>query len=163
MENKEETMSEEKVIIRGLEYVLKELVGDDLDDDLDGFLLALKNLSQTGIWNIDDAKEILSRINQQNGHIYIVKLEGKIIGTTTLLVEQKFIHEGGIVGHIEDVAVRKGYEGKGIGSLLMKRVLGEAKTLGCYKVILDCSDDNVPFYKKFGFYIQENGMRVDIK
>ena len=37
-----------------------------------------------------------------------------IIGSTTLLIEQKFIHDGGKVGHIEDVVTRKGYEGFGI-------------------------------------------------
>ena len=113
---------------------------------------------------LDHAKEILYKINLQNTHIFVAKTsEGNIIGTTTLLVEQKFIHGGGRVGHIEDVSVRKGHEGKGVGSSLVKRVLDEARIFGCYKVILDCSDKNVPFYERLGFYLQENEMRFDIK
>ena len=42
-----------------------------------------------------------------------------MIGATTLLVEQKFIHSGGKAGHIEDVVTRKGFEGLGIGSALI--------------------------------------------
>ena len=95
-----------------LDYSVLELVGDDLGKGLEGFLLSLENLSPTENLTFDHAKEILSKINLQNGHIYVAKTsDGNIIGTTTLLVEQKFIHGGGKVGHIEDVAVRKGYEG----------------------------------------------------
>ena len=156
-------MTEEKFVVKGVEYINKELVGSDLEKGLEGFLLALQNLSQTGDISTNRARDILYRINQQEGHIYVVMSERKIIGTITLLVEQKFIHEGGLVGHIEDVAVRKGYEGKGMGGSLVRRALREAKNFGCYKVILDCSDKNVPFYEKFGFSVQENEMRVDIK
>ncbi len=147
-----------------LDYSVSELVGDDLERDLEGFSLSLGNLSPTENLTLDYAKEILSKIKLQNTHIYVAKTsDGNIIGTTTLLVEQKFIHGGGKVGHIEDVAVRKGYEGRGVGSSLVKRALDESGIFGCYKVILDCSDKNVPFYKRLGFYIQENGMRFDIR
>ena len=157
-------MTEEKFIVDGIEYINKELVGSDLEEDLGGFLLALQNLSKTGDLSISRAKEILYRINQQEGHVYVVKTpRDEIIGTITLLIEQKFIHEGGLVGHIEDVAVRKGYEGKGIGGSLVRRALKEAKTFGCYKVILDCSDKNIPFYEKFGFRVEENEMRFNIE
>jgi hypothetical protein len=39
------------------------------------------------------------------------KLNNKIVGTTTLFIEPKFINKGMQVGYIEDVSVRKGYEG----------------------------------------------------
>ena len=45
-------------------------------------------------------------------------MNDKIAGTTTLLIEPKFIDKGMRVGYIEDVSVRKGYEGSGIGSNL---------------------------------------------
>jgi glucosamine-phosphate N-acetyltransferase len=34
------------------------------------------------------------------------------------------------------------------------------KTVGCYKVILDCSEKNVPFYEKCGFTVKEKQMVV---
>lgn len=33
--------------------------------------------------------------------------------------------------------------------------MDQAKEVGCYKVILDCSEDNVNFYQKCGFTKKE--------
>ncbi len=40
--------------------------------------------------------------------------DGKVIGSISVLIEKKFIHNCGKVAHIEDVVTRKGYEGIGI-------------------------------------------------
>jgi glucosamine-phosphate N-acetyltransferase len=88
--------------------------------------------------------------------------DGLVIGATTLLVEQKFIHRGGLVGHIEDVVVRKGHEGKGVGGSVVRAAVEKARELGCYKVILDCKADLVDFYKKLGFSEHDVGMRIDL-
>jgi glucosamine-phosphate N-acetyltransferase len=37
-----------------------------------------------------------------------------------------------------------------------------AKKKNCYKVILDCSEKNIPFYKKIGFKEHDISMRYDI-
>ena len=50
----------------------------------------------------------------------------KIVGTTTLLTEPKFINKGMQVGYIEDVYVRKGYERLGIGFKLVNYVTNYA-------------------------------------
>ncbi len=56
-----------------------------------------------------------------------------VIGTTTLLVEPKFIFSGGRVGHIEDVAVRTGYQRRGIGFKLVKYATEQAELMGCVR------------------------------
>ena len=83
--------------------------------------------------------------------------------TTTLLLEPKLIHGGGLVGHIEDVAVRKAYEGKRVGSAVVGKAIQRARDLGCYKVILNCKEELVPFYTRLGMRRHEVGMRVDLK
>ena len=104
----------------------------------------------------------LKKIKQNPDHIIHVALDGnKIIGSTTLLIEQKFIHNGGRVGHIEDVVVRKDYEGRRIGMKLVMSLLNCAKEKNCYKTILDCKDDVKEFYEKIGFKHESNGMRFD--
>ena len=50
--------------------------------------------------------------------------------------------------HIEDVVVRKEFQGRKIGQKIIKYVLEIAKNKGCYKTILDCSDDVKSFYEK---------------
>jgi|WetSurMetagenome_2_1015567.scaffolds.fasta_scaffold23642_2 glucosamine-phosphate N-acetyltransferase len=145
------------------EYVIKELTKEDFDDDFNGFLETLRNLSETGQISLKEMKDILSKINLQGGSIYIAKTrEGKIIGTVKLIIEQKFIHNGGRVGHIEDVAIMKEFEGKGIASEIIKRIISLARQNGCYKIILDCNDKLTSFYQKFGFYKNENCMRLDL-
>ncbi len=146
-----------------LEYKAKELTREDLRQQLASFCETLKNLRDVGDLSVEDAIRILLKINSQNGHVYVAqKKDGEIIGAATLLIEQKFIREGGRVGHVEDVATRAGYEGKGIGRTIMAKLIEEAKRYGCYKVILDCSDKNTPFYEKAGFRRYENCMRLDL-
>ena len=108
------------------------------------------------------ANDILKKIIADPNHIiHVAEKNGKIIGSATLLIEQKFIHDGGLVGHIEDVVVRKDYEGKGIGIKLVTSMLERAKEKNCYKTILDCNDDVKQFYERIGFKRESNGMRYD--
>jgi glucosamine-phosphate N-acetyltransferase len=147
-----------------VEYEIKELTKEDLIDDKEGFLETLRNMSETGEINLEDAEKILLEIKLQNGIIFIAKTnDKKIIGTVKLFIEQKFIHTGGKVGHIEDVAVKKEFEGNGIASEIIKKIIPFAKQNGCYKIILDCKDKLIPFYQKFGFYTHENCLRLDLK
>lgn len=141
--------------------------GIKTDDLKNGFLSTLSNLSELGTIESDlgRAEAILKTINANPLHKIFVAVDddtSKVIGTTTLVIEQKFIHGGGKVGHIEDVVTRKGYQGLGVGSALIRHSLQFAKKSGCYKVILDCSEANVGFYQRAGFRIHETSMRYDL-
>ena len=79
-------------------------------------------------------------------------MNDKIAGTTTLLIEPKFIDKGMRVGYIEDVSVRKGYEGLGIGSKLVTHATNYAISIeGCKKILLYCSEKTRAFYEKLGY------------
>ena len=141
------------------EIKIREIEEDDLEK---GFLETLDFLRKASDINKNKAKEILKKIKQNPNHIIHVAIDDKkIVGSTTLLIEQKFIHDGGLVGHIEDVVVRKDYEGKGIGMKLVTSMLERAKEKNCYKTILDCKDDIKQFYERIGFKRESNCMRYD--
>jgi glucosamine-phosphate N-acetyltransferase len=141
------------------EIIIREIEEDDLEK---GFLESLDFLRKASDIDKNKAKEILKKIKQNTNHtIHVAVDDNKIVGSTTLLVEQKFIHDGGLVGHIEDVVVRKDYEGKGIGIKLVMSLLECAKEKNCYKTILDCKDDVKQFYERIGFKHESNGMRYD--
>jgi len=141
------------------EIVIREIEENDLEN---GFLESLDFLRKASNIDKDVAREILKKIINDPNHIIHVALDdNKIVGSTTLLIEQKFIHEGGLVGHIEDVVVRKDYEGKGIGIKLVTSMLERAKEKNCYKTILDCKDDVKQFYERIGFKRESNCMRYD--
>ena len=132
------------------------------DDLWNGFLVTLDSLRQASNIDKKTAEKIFDKINSNPDHIIAVAvIEGKIVGSTTLLIETKFIHNGGKVGHIEDVVVDKEYQRKGIGEKIITYLLRYAKDQGCYKTILDCVDDVKPFYEKLGFKHNANALRFD--
>ena len=59
------------------------------------------------------------------------------------------------MGLIEDVAVDSNYRGKGIGIKLIQNLTSEAKNMGCDKIVLNSSKDNISFYEKSGFKVNE--------
>ncbi len=139
--------------------IIRKIAEADLEN---GFLESLDSLRQASNLDKKKAKSILQKITQNTDHVIFVALEGnRVVGATTLLIEQKFIHDGGKVGHIEDVVVSKNVQGRGIGEKIIKFVLDYAKSQGCYKTILDCDDEVKPFYEKIGFEAHSNGMRYD--
>lgn len=141
------------------EIAIRKIIESDLEN---GYLESLDALRKASNIDKNKAKSILKKIAQNPDHVIFVALqENQVVGATTLLIEQKFIHDGGKVGHIEDVVVSKKMQGKGIGEKIIQFVLDYAKSQGCYKTILDCDDKVKPFYEKLGFEAHSNGMRYD--
>lgn len=138
---------------------IRELEKEDL---WNGFLTSLDSLRKASDIEKETALKIFDKINQNSDHIVAVAdISGKIVGSATLLLESKFIHDGGIVGHIEDVVVDKSHQGQKIGEKIIKYLLEQAEIKGCYKTILDCADDVKPFYEKLGFKHNANALRFD--
>src|SRR3989338_11035835 len=141
------------------DIIFRKLQKEDL---VNGFLLTLDSLRQASNIDKKTAENIFDKINSNPDHIIAVAvIEGKVVGSTTLLIETKFIHNGGKVGHIEDVVVDKVYQKKGIGEKIVVYLLRYAKDQGCYKTILDCADDVKPFYEKLGFKHNASALRFD--
>jgi len=141
------------------EPIIRELKKEDI---WNGFLKSLDSLKPASNMDRTKAEIIFEKINSNPDYIIAVaEIEGKIVGSTTLLIESKFIHNGGLVGHIEDVVVNKDFQGKKIGEKIMKYLLKVSKDRGCYKTILDCTDDVTPFYEKLGFKHVANELRFD--
>ena len=124
-----------------------------------GFLKCLAMLTTVGSLS---KSEFMDRYNYFKAHnheyftIVIEHVQKKVIvGAGTLLVERKFIHGNGLVGHIEDIVTHSEYRGLNLGRIVIETLKGIGKSVGCYKIILDCSTSNVPFYQKCGFEKKE--------
>jgi len=121
-----------------------------------GFLDVLRVLTAVGDISPQRFEERYNWMVGQDGY-YILVVEdtsgdnNKIVGTGALIVERKFIHNLGLVGHIEDIAVAKDQQGKKLGLRIIQALDFIAEKVGCYKSILDCSDANEGFYVKCGF------------
>lgn len=134
-------------------------------EDYIGYLDLLSQLSTVGNVSELSYKSQFDVIKKNPNHyIFIIESSGKIIvGASTLLIEPKFIHKCCYVGHIEDVVVHKNYRKYGLGSIIIQHIIEFAKTQGCYKIVLSCKTENIPFYSKNNFYEHETTMRIDIK
>eukprot|EP01126_Amoeba_proteus_P030467 TRINITY_DN3011_c0_g1_i2.p1 TRINITY_DN3011_c0_g1~~TRINITY_DN3011_c0_g1_i2.p1 ORF type:complete len:111 (-),score=15.59 TRINITY_DN3011_c0_g1_i2:129-461(-) len=83
-----------------------------------------------------------------------------LVGSGSLVLERKFIHDGGLCGHIEDVVVLDSVRGTKVGRVIVEQLTHLGKRAGCYKIILDCSEKNVGFYHRLGFQRKENQMAM---
>ncbi|KAI0599532.1 glucosamine 6-phosphate N-acetyltransferase [Biscogniauxia sp. FL1348] len=132
-------------------YVARSLRPADYDT---GFLDCLRVLTTVGEISKEAFDEQFQWMSTQKTY-YVLVIEdtasGKVVATGNLLVERKFIHSLGLVGHIEDIAVAKDQQGKKLGLRLIQALDFIAEKIGCYKTILDCSEANEGFYLKCGF------------
>lgn len=109
-----------------------------LSDYAKGFLDVLRVLTSVGDISESAWAERYNWMKQCNGTYYLlVILDGeKIVGTGALVVERKFIHGLGLVGHIEDIAVARDQQGKKLGLRIIQALDYVAEKVGCYKVRL---------------------------
>jgi len=90
--------------------------------------------------------------NKTNGNTIIVcEYMGKLIGSITILLEQKFIHNFALYAHIEDVFVSEDFRHMKIGSEMVKEALQYCKTINVFKVLLNCRKELEEFYSLNNF------------
>ena len=107
--------------------------------------------------NLNGGSQNLYSIN-----IYDTDNGNKLVARATLLMDPKPYHNNKFCGHVEDVVVDEGYRGTGLGKRLMEEIKSAAKKFNCYKLILTCSQANVKFYEKCGFFEHEVSMRCNL-
>lgn len=145
-------------VVNNMSFAIRQLNVQDYDAIIN-ILAQLTTIDKTKITK-DDYGAYVGMLTVNRNHLTIVveNLENVVVGTATLLVEPKLIHNLSHVGHIEDVVVDNQHRKEGIGKLMIEYLSTKAKSMGCYKVILDCDEDNCPFYEKCGF--QKKGIEM---
>ena len=131
------------------------------NNDYESIFSLLNQLTSAPLINKENFNTIVN--NLSNNHlIFVYELDDKITGCVTLLIEQKLIHSGKCVAHIEDLVVDNNYKNKKIGSILINYCVEIANNNNCYKIILDCNENLFEFYKKLNFKKQGICMRLDL-
>jgi glucosamine-phosphate N-acetyltransferase len=123
------------------------------------YLQLLAQLTEVGQITPDEFTIILAKIKSQ---IWVFEdtSANKIVASASIFLEQKFIHGGGIVAHLEDVVVDEGYRGAQLGKKLIANIIEKAQESGAYKIIADCKTELISFYSKNGF--QKKGEQIAI-
>lgn len=106
-----------------------------------------------------DYESYIDKLNDDH-IIYVINDNNIIIGSLTIFIEYKLLRNMGKVGHIEDVVIDRKYNGQGLGKKLINKAVEYCKNKNCYKIILNCSDENIGFYEKCGFKKKENEMAL---
>ena len=124
--------------------------------------ITIENYNKNDIINLLSQLTICPNLDQEtynniinnlphNHNIFVVDYNNIPIGIGTIIIEQKIIHNGKCVAHIEDIVVDKNYRNNKIGNILLKFLINEAKQSNCYKIILNCNDNTKKFYEKNNF------------
>jgi glucosamine-phosphate N-acetyltransferase len=123
------------------------------------YLQLLSQLTQVGNISPEEFSNILTKIQSQ---IWVFEdtAANKIVASASILLEQKIIHSGGIVAHLEDVIVDQSYRGIQLGQKLIASIVEIAKNSGAYKIIADCKTELLSFYSKNGF--EKRGEQIAI-
>ncbi|GAK65868.1 glucosamine 6-phosphate [Moesziomyces antarcticus] len=135
------------------DIIVRPLASDDYNR---GHLRVLSDLTQApdvglAAWSKQFALQ-LAAPNTYYPIVFINTSTDQIVACGTVFVEYKFLRSAGLCGHIEDIVVHNDGQGKGLGKRIIEILTHIAKERGCYKVILDCSEKNVPFYEKCGYH-----------
>lgn len=104
-------------------------------------------------------QDFVSQLND-NHIVLVIQDQQEIICCGTILIETKLLHNMGKVGHIEDIITHSSYRGQGLGKQIIQSLVSYGKDRGCYKIILDSNNTNIPFYEKCGFIRKENQMAL---
>lgn len=137
-------------------YIIREI---DDEDYHKGFMNLINIFTKNPLdINYADFKEYLKKTINQNAIILVAIDNNVIIGTLKLLKEYKLHNNLNLMGHIEDVAVKEEYRHMKIGSRLIEKAL--EYTTDCYKVVLSCKTELVPFYHTMGFAYSGNALTL---
>jgi glucosamine-phosphate N-acetyltransferase len=138
------------------EFIFRKLEESDYHKN---YLQLLSQLTQVGHISPEEFSNILAKIQSQ---IWVFEdtTANKIVASASIFLEQKFIHGGGIVAHLEDVVVDQSYRGNQLGQKLIANIVEITKNSCAYKIIADCKPELLSFYSKNGF--EKRGEQIAI-
>lgn len=98
--------------------------------------------------------------------LYVAEYEKRIIGTFALLIMENLAHRGEPSSIVEDVVIKKEWQGKGIGKMMMQYAMDMSRQKGCYKMVLSSHlrrEAAHKFYESLGFKKHGFSFIVDLK
>jgi glucosamine-phosphate N-acetyltransferase len=132
----------------------------ELGDVFNGYLEVLDEFSGCPnlLRNPGEALDILQE-TPYNQAIIVAEVNGKVVGTASMVIFKKVCLDGKSMARIFDVAVLSQYRSFGIGSAMINYLEEIAKKNNVIKLTLECSDKNISYYERFGFEHVSNHMR----
>ena len=132
-------------------------------DDLRGLLQVYDEARTTGP-SVREHETWLTMLARDGLRVYCAELEGRLVGTATLLVMPNLTYGCEPTAFIEAVVVREQWRRRGVASAMLEHVLEDAEAAGCNKVQLlshkrHADDGAHRLYEKLGFRAEAEGFR----
>ena len=106
-------------------------------------------------------KETMAEVNENNGKIYLLQEDNKIIGLIIGIINNEETEEPGFKapkrGRITELVISKEYRSKGYGNILLAKMEEYLKDKGCKDILISVFGYNelgLNFYKKNGYHVR---------
>ena len=114
----------------------------------------------------DEARAVYAQFARYPHYkLYVAEQGGEIIGSYAFLLMHNLGHLGAPSAIVEDVVVDPSAQGHGVGRAMMRHAVEEARTLGCYKLMLSSNAKRErahAFYEQLGFERHGYSFRINI-
>lgn len=111
-----------------------------------------------------EQKMIIEMIMDRDDKIFVGRYKGEIIAGVNVEIIRNIRH-GWQRAHIEELVVKDGFRGMGVGTALVKHVIEYCKKNDIRVIKLLCGEqllDSQTFYEKIGFVCKDKGYRLEI-
>ena len=118
-----------------MDYCVREADVNDLGQILSIYQDA--GINTIGSLTLGEAQVVYKKMKSYpNYSVYVAESNGHICGTFALLIMDNLANGGMPSGIVEDVAVARAFQNKGIGKAMMQFAIDECKRQRCYKMML---------------------------
>jgi GNAT superfamily N-acetyltransferase len=110
-------------------------------------------------------RSALAEIDRGPARVLVAEVEGQLVGVCQLIVFRHLQNRGGLCAEVESVHVHPDHRGNGIGGILMRAAVQQARELGCYRVQLTSNNARPEahrFYERLGFEPSHRGFKLTL-
>jgi Acetyltransferases len=129
------------------------------------FVTSITSIQDINEFRAVTKKYLENHLNDGSLLCYIVVEEGRIIAScmlciyTTIPIPSCLNGKSGI---LLNVYTAKAYRRQGLASMLITKLIDDAKALGVHKILLDYTDDGYPLYKSLEFKELDRQMELKL-
>ncbi len=106
-------------------------------------------------------KETMDEVEKNNGRIFLMKDDNKIVGLVIGLINNENMEEPGFKapkrGRVTELIVTKEYRSKGYGKILLKKMEDYLKSQGCQGILIEVfayNESALNFYERNGYHLR---------
>lgn len=147
--------------LSGVSFGIRPLKLSDLNNMYYSLIAPLSDMDMSQVTE-KKSTEFYNSLDDKHQVFVVEEVTNKrVIGTGTILIERKLIHNYGLVGHIEDIVIDGDYRQFGLGKILIEYLSDTCIfKKQCYKCILNCNEYNESIYTKCGY--KHNGLQMSL-